>query len=107
MVDEQVLYLSIRELALRIRERKLSPVELAKAYLERSERIGSKLNAYATLTRDLAFNQARAAEREIASGHYRGPLHGIPWGAKDLLAVRRSASSDQRGKSSFTWSIAV
>jgi aspartyl-tRNA(Asn)/glutamyl-tRNA(Gln) amidotransferase subunit A len=88
LVDEQVLYLSIRELALRIRERKLSPVELAEAYLERSERIGPKLNAYATLTRDLALNQARAAESEIASGHYRGPLHGIPYAPKDLVAAK-------------------
>ena len=88
VVDEQVLYLPIRELALRIRERKLSPVELAEAYLERSERIGPKLNAYATLTRDLALNQARAAEREIASGHYRGPLHGIPYAPKDLVAAK-------------------
>ena len=88
MVDEQVLYLPVRELAVRIRERKLSPVELAEAYLERSQRVGSKLNAYATLTRDLALNQARAAEREIASGHYRGFLHGIPYAPKDLVAVQ-------------------
>src|ERR1035438_2309017 len=88
VVDQQVLYLPIHELALRIRERKLSPVELAEAYLARSERLGSKLNAYATLTRDLALIQARAAESEIASGHYRGPLHGIPYAPKDLVAVK-------------------
>ena len=62
-------------------------MELAEAYLDRSERIGPKLNAYATLTRDLAIEQARAAEREIRAGHYRGPLHVIPYAAKDLVAV--------------------
>jgi aspartyl-tRNA(Asn)/glutamyl-tRNA(Gln) amidotransferase subunit A len=93
MVDEQILFLSIRELAARIHERKLSPVELAEAYLERSERVGPKLNAFATLTRDLALNQARAAEREIAAGHYRGPLHGIPYAPKDLIAVQGYATT--------------
>ena len=88
MIDEQTLYLPISELSARLRSRELSPVALAEAYLERSERIGPKLNAYATLTRDLAIRQARAAEREIRAGHYRGPLHGIPYAAKDLVAVK-------------------
>ena len=88
MLDEQILYSPIRELADRIQHRTLSPVDLAEAYLDRSERIGPKLNAYATLTRDLALEQARAAEREIASGLYRGPLHGIPYAPKDLVAVQ-------------------
>src|SRR5258708_7189616 len=88
MLDEQVLYLPVRELADRIRKRTLSPVELTESYLQRSERIGPKLNAYATLTRDLAMNQARAAEREISSGNYRGPLHGIPYAPKDLVAAK-------------------
>jgi aspartyl-tRNA(Asn)/glutamyl-tRNA(Gln) amidotransferase subunit A len=88
MIDESVLYLPIRELAKRIKSRAFSPVELAEAYLERSRRIGPKLNAYATLTPDLALQQAKDAEREIAAGHYRGLLHGIPYAAKDLLAVK-------------------
>lgn len=88
MVDEETLYSPIGDLAARIRSRKLSPVELAEAYLERSARIGPQLNAYATLTRDLALDQARTAEREIASGLYRGPLHGIPYAPKDLVAVK-------------------
>ncbi len=88
MLDEQTLYLPIRELGDRLRRRTLSPVTLAEAYLERSERIGPRLNAYATLTHDLALEQARAAEREIAAGHYRGPLHGIPYAPKDLVAVK-------------------
>lgn len=88
MVNESTLYQPIRELARKIRARQLSPVELAEAYLERSERLGPKFNAYVTITRDLAMQQARAAEKEIAAGHYRGPLHGIPYAAKDLVAVK-------------------
>jgi aspartyl-tRNA(Asn)/glutamyl-tRNA(Gln) amidotransferase subunit A len=88
MVGEDILYLSVKELGEQIKSRKLSPVELAESYLERSERIGSRLNAYATLTRDLALSEAREAEREINAGNYRGALHGIPYAAKDLLAVK-------------------
>ena len=88
MLSEDVLYLSVSELASRIRTRKLSPVELTESYLARSEKIGAHLNAYATLTRELALKQARQAEREINAGKYRGALHGIPYAAKDLLAVR-------------------
>jgi aspartyl-tRNA(Asn)/glutamyl-tRNA(Gln) amidotransferase subunit A len=88
MINENVLYMPVRELSKRIQARTLSPVELAEAYLDRSERIGSKLNAYAVLTRDLALREARQAEREIRAGKSRGPLHGIPYAAKDLLAVK-------------------
>jgi aspartyl-tRNA(Asn)/glutamyl-tRNA(Gln) amidotransferase subunit A len=88
MIGEDVLYLTVAELAPRIRSRKLSPVELTESYLARSEKLGTRLNAYATLTRERALEQARQAEREINGGKYRGPLHGIPYAAKDLLAVR-------------------
>ncbi len=87
MLGEDILYLPVRELGSRIRAKRISPVELAESYLARSERLGPRLNAFATLTRDLALKQARAAEKEIAAGQYRGPLHGIPYAAKDLLAV--------------------
>ena len=93
MINENVLYMSVRELSKRIQARTLSPVDLAQAYLDRSERIGSKLNAYAVLTRDLALREARQAEHEIRAGKYRGPLHGIPYAAKDLLAVKGYATS--------------
>jgi aspartyl-tRNA(Asn)/glutamyl-tRNA(Gln) amidotransferase subunit A len=88
MLSEDVLYLPITELSRRIRQRQLSPVQLTESYLERGRTIGARLNAYATLTPELALKQARAAEKEIASGKYRGPLHGIPYAAKDLLAVK-------------------
>ena len=87
MLGEDVLYLPVHELAERIRARELSPVELTEAYLERSRALGPRLNAYATLLPELARKQARQAEQEIAAGNYRGPLHGVPYAAKDLLAV--------------------
>jgi aspartyl-tRNA(Asn)/glutamyl-tRNA(Gln) amidotransferase subunit A len=88
MLSEDILYLPITELSRRIRQRQLSPVQLTESYLERSRSIGARLNAYATLTPELALKQAHAAEKEITSGKYRGPLHGIPYAAKDLLAVQ-------------------
>src|SRR5437879_1891141 len=88
MRSEDILFLSASDLGKRVRSRQLSPVELTESYLERSRTIGAKLNAYATLTPDLALKQAHAAEKEIAAGKYRGPLHGIPYAAKDLLAVK-------------------
>ena len=88
MLNEDILYLPIRELADCIRNRKLSPVELTESYLDRSQKIGTKLNAYITLTPELALKQAHAAEHEITKGHYRGVLHGVPYAAKDLVAVK-------------------
>jgi aspartyl-tRNA(Asn)/glutamyl-tRNA(Gln) amidotransferase subunit A len=88
MLSEDILYLPVSELSRRIRARKLSPVELTESYLERSRQIGPRLNAYITLTPELARQQAQAAEKEIAAGKYRGVLHGIPYAAKDLLAVK-------------------
>ena len=70
-----------------VRTGQVSPVELAEFFLDRLERLGPRYNAVVTVTRDRALEQARRAEREIASGKYRGPLHGIPYGAKDLLAT--------------------
>jgi aspartyl-tRNA(Asn)/glutamyl-tRNA(Gln) amidotransferase subunit A len=87
VLSEDILYLSVRELGDLVRTGKLSPVALAESYLERSATIGPKLNAYATITHNLALEQAHAAEKEIAAGNYRGPLHGIPYAAKDLVAV--------------------
>jgi len=83
-----VVGMSVRQLGEHIRKREISPVEVTQTFLDRSASIGSKLNAYATLTRERALSEARAAEKEIAAGKYRGPLHGIPYAAKDLLAVK-------------------
>lgn len=88
MLGEDILYLPVSELSKRIESRKLSPVALTESYLARGEKIGPKLNAYAVLTPDRAIKQAHKAEREIKAGHYRGQLHGVPYAAKDLLAVK-------------------
>jgi Asp-tRNA(Asn)/Glu-tRNA(Gln) amidotransferase A subunit family amidase len=86
--DEDIAFLSVRQLGHLIRTRRLSPVRLTEIYLERLERHGPDLQCVATLTPDLARRQARQAEREIAAGRYRGPLHGIPYGLKDLFATK-------------------
>jgi aspartyl-tRNA(Asn)/glutamyl-tRNA(Gln) amidotransferase subunit A len=88
VLDPGVFFLPVRELAARIRLRRISPVELAAGCLDRLERIGPQLNAVVTPMRESALAEARAAEREILAGRYRGPLHGVPYGAKDLLATR-------------------
>jgi aspartyl-tRNA(Asn)/glutamyl-tRNA(Gln) amidotransferase subunit A len=79
----------LRELAAKVRARQLSPVALAEESLERLETHGRQLNAVVTLAGDDALAAARAAEAEIRRGRYRGPLHGIPYGAKDLLATKK------------------
>lgn len=87
-LTENDFFAPLSDLAARIRTRMLSPVELTEGYLARIGRQNDRFNAYATVTADLALSQARAAEAEIAAGRWRGPLHGIPWGAKDLLATK-------------------
>src|SRR5262249_12450895 len=71
-----------------VRTRQVSSVELTEMYLARLKRHAPKLECVVTFTEDLAMGLAKRADEEITSGHYRGPLHGIPWGAKDLLAVK-------------------
>ena len=88
MVKDSVLFETVGELAKKIQSKQLSPVELTESYLQRSETLGPRFNAYARLTPDLALEQAHNAEKEIQRGHYRGPLHGIPYAAKDLLTVK-------------------
>ena len=90
MLPDEIFFSPISELAANIRARRVSPVELAEGYLERLETIGRRLGALAALMRETAMREAREAEREIRRGKYRGPLHGIPYGAKDLLATREA-----------------
>jgi aspartyl-tRNA(Asn)/glutamyl-tRNA(Gln) amidotransferase subunit A len=93
MLTEDTFYSSIVELAAQIRARKLSPVELTEGYLARLETLGSRLGAVATVMRENALREAREAEREIRAGRYKGLLHGIPYGAKDLLATREAPTT--------------
>jgi Asp-tRNA(Asn)/Glu-tRNA(Gln) amidotransferase A subunit family amidase len=85
MSDEDIAFATVTQLAVLLRTRKLTSERLTRIYLERLKRFQPKLNCVITLCEDHALEQARAADKEIAAGHYRGPLHGIPWGAKDLL----------------------
>jgi aspartyl-tRNA(Asn)/glutamyl-tRNA(Gln) amidotransferase subunit A len=88
MLSDDVLYMSVRELGSLIKARKIHPVELTESYLARLEKFGPKLGAVATLTSKHALPLAKQAKKEIDAGNYRGPLHGIPFGAKDLLATK-------------------
>src|SRR5215831_5356077 len=85
---EDVAFYSVRQLAELVRSRKVSSTALTQMYLERLKRYDPTLKFVITLTEERALAQAKDADREIAAGKYRGPLHGLPWGAKDLLAVK-------------------
>ncbi len=85
---EDLAFATIGELAPLVRERKITSLALTQMYIARLKRYDPLLHFVITLTEERAIAQARAADAEIAAGHYRGPLHGIPWGAKDLLAVK-------------------
>ncbi|NIM19879.1 MAG: amidase [Candidatus Latescibacteria bacterium] len=85
---DEISFYSVRDLAELLRKRKISSVELTRMYIERLKKYGPKLECVITITEDLALEQARRADAEIAEGKYRGYLHGIPYGAKDLLAVK-------------------
>jgi Asp-tRNA(Asn)/Glu-tRNA(Gln) amidotransferase A subunit family amidase len=86
-VDE-LAFATVPQFAELIRTRKVSSTELTQMYLARLKRYGPRLNCIVTLTDELALKQAAAADAEIKRGKYRGPLHGIPWGAKDLFATK-------------------
>ena len=83
--DEDIAHATVAQLSRWIQSRKLTSTRLTQIYLERLGRLQPKLNCVITLTQELALTQARKADAEIAAGKYRGPLHGIPWGAKDLV----------------------
>jgi len=83
--DEDLAFASVVQLSRWIESRQLASERLTEIYLQRLARFDAKLHCVITLTRDHALAQARKADAEIAAGRYRGPLHGIPWGAKDLL----------------------
>jgi Asp-tRNA(Asn)/Glu-tRNA(Gln) amidotransferase A subunit family amidase len=85
---EDVAFYSVRQLAELLRTKRVSSAALTEMYLDRLKRYDPVLKFVITLTEDRAQAKAKEADREIAAGKYRGPLHGIPWGAKDLLAVK-------------------
>lgn len=85
---EEVAFYPLTRLAELLRSRQVTSLELTEMYLGRLKRYDGALNCVAALTEELAYEQAKRADSEIGRGLYRGPLHGIPWGAKDLLATR-------------------
>ncbi len=86
--EEAIAFATVRELAELLRTRRVTSMELTKLYLARLKRYDPQLKFVIMLTEQRALASASAADREIAAGKYRGPLHGVPWGAKDLLAVK-------------------
>jgi len=88
MPDSDLLYTPVRALAAQVKAKKLKSTQLTETCLQRLETLGPKLNAVVTVMRESALAEARAADAEIAKGKYRGPLHGIPYGVKDLLATK-------------------
>ncbi len=84
---EDVAFYSVRELAELVRRKKVSSTALTEMYIARLKRYDPVLHCVITLTEERAMAHAKEADREIAAGKYRGPLHGLPWGAKDLLSV--------------------
>ena len=85
---EDLAFYPITALAQLLKTRKVTSVQLTELFLKRLKKYGPRLECVITLTEDLAIKQAKRADEEIASGYYRGPLHGIPWGAKDLLSTK-------------------
>jgi Asp-tRNA(Asn)/Glu-tRNA(Gln) amidotransferase A subunit family amidase len=86
--SDALAFASVRELAELVKTRKVSSVALTKMYIARLKKYDPQLHFVITLTEERAMEHAAAADKEIATGKYRGPLHGIPWGGKDLLAVK-------------------
>ena len=100
-MKDELDYLTISEAGRLLRQKKVSPLELTKAALERIEALNPRLNVFITVTAERALREARAAEREIARGKYRGPLHGIPVTLKDNICaagVRTTAGSKILGE---------
>jgi aspartyl-tRNA(Asn)/glutamyl-tRNA(Gln) amidotransferase subunit A len=96
MEASELCYLSLRSLGTLMQRQELSPVEATETVLDRVEKFDRQLNSFITMLRDQAMAQARAAEREIQDGHYRGPLHGVPVAVKDLYytkGIRTTAGS--------------
>ena len=88
MLTPDTWFMSVRALGDAIRERRMSSAELTEGFLERARTIGKRLNAFVTLTPELAMRQAQQADEEIKAGKHRGPLHGVPYALKDLVAVK-------------------
>src|SRR5437588_1368887 len=94
-VSSDLHFLTIAQASRLIAARELSPVELIETLLERIEAIDAQIHSYITITADLALQRAREAETEIMRGKYRGPMHGIPFGLKDIYNTAGILTSGQ------------
>jgi Asp-tRNA(Asn)/Glu-tRNA(Gln) amidotransferase A subunit family amidase len=88
MPDLQLAFATIRQLGEKLRAKDVTAVQLAGFFLDRLEKLGPVFNAVVRVTRDVALAQAKIADEELTAGRDRGPLHGIPFGVKDLLATK-------------------
>ncbi|HVO32204.1 MAG TPA: amidase family protein, partial [bacterium] len=87
-VHDDLCFLSVSELSQKIRSKKLTSLELTEAYLARIDALAKPLNCFVTVTADVAREDAKRADAETAAGKWRGPLHGIPYGLKDLVDTK-------------------
>jgi len=87
MPADNLCFMTIAEAGPLLKAKRLSPAELTRAYLDRIDLLNPGINAFITVLRDEALTHAREMEKEIAAGHYRGPLHGIPIAVKDIFAT--------------------
>ena len=88
MANSDIVFKSGTELSALIKARQISPVEVVQAYLDRIQTLNPSINAFITVTGDGALARAREVEKEIAGGKYKGPLHGLPYAPKDILATK-------------------
>ncbi len=102
MAGSEIVFKSVAELAPLIKTRKLSPVELVRAFLDRIDAVNPKVNAFITVTGEQAIEQARMAEKEIGARRYRGPLHGLPYAPKDLVATKGIRTTNG-SRATSTW----
>lgn len=100
-------FMTIAEAARRIERKELSPIELTTALIRRAEALDPQLNAFLLPTPERALDQARAAERDIAAGRYRGPLHGIPFALKDIYATSGIRTTGHSGPASTRFPISM
>src|SRR5689334_6321811 len=87
-ITPDLAFATVADLGRRWRAKQFTAVELAEFFLQRADSIGREYNAIVTLTRETALREAAQADRDLAAGMDRGPLHGIPYGAKDLLSTK-------------------
>src|SRR5437868_12280903 len=93
MVSDDIYFASITEINQKLKAKQFSAVELTKAFCDRLERVGPRYNALALSLREQAVRQARDVDRDLKIDRTRGPLQGIPYGAKDLLAVKKQPTT--------------